>query len=555
MSATSGRNSFMSPRLLPESPAFESTAEEAVWTVLRDQLPDDAVLLANVALTDRKGDCEADLAVLWPDVGIVTIEVKGGHITRDHDGSWVQVAKNGHRKTIDPVYQAHRTHYALGSFIFGHTSLTHLRMTHLVAFPYTHVDNDFAAPGCPRWRVIDQLDVDGNAAGRVAAALRDVEDVPAPSAHHIDAIVDALTRRPGGQRALLSFLAENDDAVEHLTAKQSELLRALQDAPRLLVRGGAGTGKSYLALEQARRLSRQGQRVALVCYSHGLASFVKRRVAGFPEPDQPAYVGTFHHLGVLWGAKPYTGANQQYWDDELPVEMLGLAAHLTDAERFDAIVVDEAQDFADSWWPALLAGLRDPESGRLAIFLDEGQRVFGRQGVPPGQLTPVNLNENLRNTKQIAQTFGSLAHEQMKYGGLDGPPVQFIPCATDEALSTADDALLALLDAGWPPESMALLATGSRHPVQLERVQAHGTAGYWDSFWDTDDAFYGHVLGFKGLERPAVALAVNGFRDEERARELLYVGMSRARDLLVVCADPDDLRRWAGEGVMKRLGV
>lgn len=543
----------MSPRLLPESPTFESTAEEAVWTALRDQLPDDAVLLANVALTDRKGDCEADIAVLWPGIGIVTIEVKGGHITRGPDGSWVQVGSNGHRKPIDPIYQAHRTHYALSEFIRNHASLARLRMTHLVAFPYTHVDDDFAAPGCPRWRVIDQLDVGTNAAGKVATALRDVEGGTAPASQDVDAIVDALTRRPGGQRALLSFLAENEDAVEHLTAKQSSILRALQDAPRLLVRGGAGTGKSYLALEQARRLTRSGQRVALVCYSHGLASFVKRRVATFTKRDQPAYVGTFHHLGVQWGAKPYAGAEQHYWNNELPVEMLGLAAHLTDAERFDAIIVDEAQDFADSWWPALLGGLREQDTGRVSVFLDEGQRVFGRQGVPPGQLTPVNLDENLRNTKQIAQTFGSLAHEQMKYGGLDGPPVQFIPCATSDALSTADDALLALMDAEWPPESLVLVATGNRHPVQLERVQARGTAGYWDSFWDTDDAFYAHVLGFKGLERPAVVLAVNGFREEERARELLYVGMSRARDLLVVCGDPDDLRRWAGEAVMQRL--
>lgn len=64
-----------------------------------------------------------------------------------------------------------------------------------------------------------------------------------------------------------------------------------------------------------------------------------------------------------------------------------------------------------------------------------------------------------------------------------------------------------------------------------------------------------HVLGFKGLERPAIVLAVNGFREVERAREMLYVGMSRARDLLVICGDPTLLREHAGEGVMRRLGV
>ena len=129
------------------------------------------------------------------------------------------------------------------------------------------------------------------------------------------------------------------------------------------------------------------------------------------------------------------------------------------------------------------------------------------------------------------------------------------PSVTQDAVGVADDVLLMLMESGWPPESLALLTTGRRHPVQLERVQARGTAGYWDSFWDTDDAFYGHVLGFKGLERPAIVLAVNGFREVERAREMLYVGMSRARDLLVVCGDPAVLREHAGEGVMRRLGV
>ncbi len=65
--------------------------------------------------------------------------------------------------------------------------------------------------------------------------------------------------------------------------------------------------------------------------------------------------------------------------------------------------------------------------------------------------------------------------------------------------------------------------------------------------------FYGHVLGFKGLERPAVVLAINGFRDEARAREMLYVGLSRARDLLVVCGDIDMIRRIAGDAVVIRL--
>ena len=84
-----------------------------------------------------------------------------------------------------------------------------------------------------------------------------------------------------------------------------------------------------------------------------------------------------------------------------------------------------------------------------------------------------------------------------------------------------------------------------RHPEQKER-QAAGNAAYWDSFWDADQVFYGHVLGFKGLGRCAVVLVVNEESAFERSRERLYVGLSRARDQLVVCGDPDFIRDVGG---------
>ena len=313
-----------------------------------------------------------------------------------------------------------------------------------------------------------------------------------------------------------------------------------------------GSGKTWLALEKARRMTAAGQRVAVMCYSRGLAEYLKRWVASLPEKQRPAYVGTFHYLGISWGVEEGRDDDSQYWEEYLPGEMVSLAGALPDGERFDGIVIDEAQDFAESWWPAVVAALRSPDDGSLYVFADEGQRVFARQGRPPVALMPVNLKENLRNTKQIAGTFGSLTTTQMTYRGGNGVPVRFIQCATTEALDAADDAAVELLDEGWPTEAVALLTTYTRHPEQAAR-QKQGPEAYWASFWEDDDLFYGHVLGFKGLERPAVVLAVNGFRDEARAREMLYVGLSRARDLLVVCGDLELIRRVGGEAVARRL--
>ncbi len=72
---------------------------------------------------------------------------------------------------------------------------------------------------------------------------------------------------------------------------------------------------------------------------------------------------------------------------------------------------------------------------------------------------------------------------------------------------------------------------------------------------DGVDWYYGHVLGFKGLERRAVVLALNESRPRERSKERLYVGLSRARDQLVVCGDPEFVRDVGGPYVAKRLGL
>ena len=296
----------------------------------------------------------------------------------------------------------------------------------------------------------------------------------------------------------------------------------------------------------------------MVCYSHGLASYLRRLTSSWSRKQQPAYVGEFHRLGRQWGAAEgpdesiRNAETVQFWEHDLPRQMRELAETLLPGHRFDSIVIDEAQDFADDWWDPILACLRDPESGGIYVFSDEGQRVFDRFGAPPVPLVPLVLDHNLRNTRQIATAFQPLVDSPMRYMGGDGPDVSFVPCTAAEAMGVGDDQVDALLEKGWRPEDVALLTTGSRHPEQVAR-QAEGSEKYWDSFWDADQVFYGHVLGFKGLERRAVVLVVNESERRDRSRERLYVGLSRARDQLVVCGDPEFISEVGGPDLAHRL--
>jgi hypothetical protein len=180
--------------------------------------------------------------------------------------------------------------------------------------------------------------------------------------------------------------------------------------------------------------------------------------------------------------------------------------------------------------------------------------VFNRLGSPPVRLAPLILDHNVRNTRQIASAFQPLVDHPMRFLGGEGPAVKFVACSRDNAMDAGDDEVELLLEDGWRPEDVSLLTTGTRHPEQKER-QAAGNAAYWDSFGDAEQVFYGHVLGFKGLERRAVVLVVNEESAFERSRERLYVGLSRARDQLVVCGDPDFIRQVGGPDLARRLNL
>lgn len=539
-------------RSIPADPKFASPAEREVWKRLVDSLPGDATVLANQRLIDNDFDHEADLVVLLPERGVVVLEVKGGSVS--YDGEWHQ---SGH--VIHPTEQALRVKYALREYVEGDPRWSRGRIAwaHGVVAPYSHFPHDFQAPDCPRWALHDREDLHDLVSSVERNADEARRQARPPSADDLDLMVEILRGRGFTGHDRNADAEERRAEADRLTAEQAALLQVTRLLHRVEVRGGAGSGKTMLALTQAKELTRgrhdvPPQRVAVLCYSIGLGQFLRREVESWPKGTRPAFAGTFHELGRRWGAPDGTREDSDFWEEKLPALMAELAADLPEGEKYDAIIVDEAQDFADDWWVPLLRSLKDPERGGLYVYSDENQRIFARFGQPPVPLVPLVLDHNLRNTKQIHETFGPLAPTRMTSRGGEGLDVTFI--ATDDPLAAADDAVDILLDAGWHPGNIALLTIGSRHPVQVELTEHHGQVGYWKTYWE-DEVFYGHVLGCKGLERPAVVLCANEAKARDRSREKLYVGMSRATDHLIVVGDPDVVREIAGPAVAERLGV
>ncbi|WP_431710349.1 NERD domain-containing protein [Glutamicibacter uratoxydans] len=533
------------PRLYPPEPDFgdHQSAERDVWDRLRKALPDEVVLLHSVPVRHGSAEHEIDLLVAWPGVGLAAIEVKGGQVSLT-GGQWYQSDRKGKHPIQNPMAQVQGAAHALKQWLDQHSG-TRLssRFAHIVCFPYTHIPNDWVTAGIPRELVLDADDLIAP-----ASAIRQAIEAQGGAFTGLNPdFMERLITRITGTLDATSDQKLNSRELEavqdHLTVRQATLLSSTRSLQRVRFLGGAGSGKTWLAVAKAKELCAQGQRVGLFCYNKGLGQYLSRQVEQWRQ-NKPVHTGEFHAYATSLGVAD--GLGQDYFDQRMPQLLIEQAATLPLDQKLDAVIVDEAQDFAPLWWEAMLACMKDPASGQIYAFMDSRQDVYRRwDGEPLGgsfgqslDLVPIHVDENLRNTRKIAATFRSMLGEHFAPRGGDGLPVRVVQCDTADAIDVASDCVDALITEGWANNQIALLTTKSRHPIHQDHYDARTIdSDYWQGFHADQEEFYGHVLGFKGLERSVVILCVNGFKDMARAAETLYVGLSRARSLLVVVGD------------------
>jgi superfamily I DNA/RNA helicase len=311
----------------------------------------------------------------------------------------------------------------------------------------------------------------------------------------------------------------------------------------MLICGFAGSGKTMIAVEKATRLAKQGFLVLLVCYNRFLAQDLRQRLRGLDRLS----IATFHEVCLRLSEQagliiPEEAAqDSDYYSHFLPNTLLEALSRIQ--VRYDAIIVDEGQDFLDDWWTPLQLLLADPDQGVLYIFYDDNQCLYGHPPLLPLQGPPYLLTINCRTTKQI--------HEQIVHfyqgastpiaRGPDGTPVEFQIYERKEVLQETVMCLLLKLteEHHIPPEAILVLTPYSRKKSWLKAEQpATGPGLDWNPS-SPRQARLATIHSFKGLERPVVILVelerwlTQGVKGVELER-LLYVGCSRAKNYLLV---------------------
>ncbi|MFZ4719720.1 MAG: NERD domain-containing protein [Ilumatobacteraceae bacterium] len=530
-------------------------AERAVCRAFLDGLDDSWVLVPNVGITVDREDAEIDLVLASPTHGIVLVETKGGDV-RLKDGVWFQYERRLKRSPVVQVMRA--KHELLKRCRACSVDVRDLDLRHVVALPAVgSVPPEGLGPDAPAETLFsrDRLDHPAVALARV---LRERPPVPKDVFDRFlqllrpDVVLDGTPRRVlDWARARL-----DDETRVHLT----QLAQLDQYNRRVLVQGGAGTGKTLLAVRWARQAVARGERTLLLSFNKPVGGLLCQSVGGRPldapvedvsdvdvsdvdvsdvdvsvagEPDVAApprlVVGHFHqvvrHLIEPFGFRIEAPLTPEFWLDGFTDGLAQYAAEL--GTPFDTIVVDEGQDFHPHWIAALERLLDPAGARRLLMVADPGQAIYVDGWVPPPDMVTMPLTYNLRNCAAVARVVQRLGGPAPLPSAPVGDRVQHLPAGGHkEVRKRVRDAVERLTGEYCVPFSEIAVVT-TRADVR-DRLLAEQPDGVPLVRWEDraeDAVLCETVHRAKGLERTAIVLVDMSGEPDHR---LLYIGASRA---------------------------
>lgn len=471
---------------------------------------------------------EIDFLVTSPR-GILVLEVKGGGV-KCVDGRWVYTDRAGreHIKNESPFRQAESALHGLISrlqdrfskrtieeFVFGYGVVfpdCEWRQAGSEWDPHTLADarsfrrfDRWLASIFDRWR--EKAAIQRKSAGASDAALKEIQFFLRPEFETI--------------AALGSQVKQIEDNLVRLTEDQFALLDIVEANPRTFCTGGAGTGKSFLAAELARRWTASGEQVLLVCASPWLKAWIHGQLA-------------------IRGLTISTS------------DVVAAAARRASISHFDKLIVDEAQDLMQiASLDILDAHLKGSLSQGTWCFFGDLQNQAGLVGKIEqealdwlGQQAPVRLplRINCRNTLQVIDAIKDKLGADMGVRGTGSGPAVRNETFSNRAAAVAalEREIKKLADQGLAHSQITILSPLNYQESLAAQLPAKTRAAirqldeYGIRNFPPEAISFAEIANFKGLENDAVIVIDLPVKSDPSFPALSYVAMSRARAILIV---------------------
>ena len=393
-------------KMIPEKVVYFNTSygEKKVYESLK-QLPDEYIVFYSVAWQqkDRKKKSvtwgESDFTILHPQKGILVIEVKSGGISYKN-GNWMQTRldNNETNKMKDPLLQANKSKYRFIDIIdevkrFGQQC----SVESAVWFPsVTKNTKLLQLPLAYKEAIIlreEDLEESEKAIDRVYKYYDSKEHTNMDKSM-FNRIIERLAPEFNLVESVNSKKEEKEYTFLKLTREQSTLLDYLIEQRKVTIQGTAGTGKTLIAVEEAKRLSDEGRKVLFLCFNHFLCEHLR-------ESCQYSNIKYFNLHRLLYDfSGNYNIKNDEYLD---------ILNKIKDKLYFRDIIIDEAQDLNDDVIN-FFSKLSDEKDGKFYVFYDRNQLIYQRKNAEwiENSECKLVLSKNCRNTFQIAITSNNI---------------------------------------------------------------------------------------------------------------------------------------------------
>jgi hypothetical protein len=327
------------------------------------------VVLSNVHLLfgrPKPGSTEIDFVVIHPDRGICVLEAKPGTFDVD-EGTWFQKSRDGRRTKLrrSPFVQAEDEHKELQRFLWNRLGFPRdADMAHGVVFPDVAVDSNLG-PDAPTAITVGRTELP-NIETALARIFRFYDTRLSLSDADLERMVGLLMPSLELIVTRAADVAVTEEGIQRetrervpLTESQLQVVRGMNQREQLAVLGEAGTGKTVLAIERAKRLSDMGLRTLLLCHRGAVAAFMRTSLGGgvrrrfdLSSPEMLTVVPYDEFRTVLAAESGVSRRASPLWLLDAAVAV-GLS--------FDAIVIDEAQEFTAGDVQALAQLLPKPD--------------------------------------------------------------------------------------------------------------------------------------------------------------------------------------------------
>ncbi|MCY3804563.1 MAG: NERD domain-containing protein [Candidatus Saccharibacteria bacterium] len=544
----------------------KSKAEEKLFQAFKESSDLDYwYCLHSLGMSDHvsKRESEVDF-VLISTTGIFTLEVKGGRIKRE-SGVWILTDRFNHNhRGQSPFKQAQSSLYTLTRKLQNvlHQHLNQYVFGYGVVFP----DIEFTQTSS-EWNneiIFDQRDLNQPISKYIHRLVNYWQKRSRSSRkfsqHQVAEIINYLRGDFDLNISSHRYAVNTEQEIINLTREQIKHLDVVRSNPRITLSGGAGTGKTMLAMDMFAYNQKQARKTLFLCFNKLLASHLKTMHKDLIQSN--SVIDSLHNFIRAYINFTDEDINlfkdkKDLFQNQFPDKFL-MAIEKQPIDKFDYLIVDEAQDILTEKYLSVLdvlivGGL---QKGQWLICLDENQNIYD------GDLTKVfekiksystllNLNTNCRNTLNIVNETQLMTGMEINVEDpIEGMPVKHL-WYTDQAdqVRQTSKIIAQLLRDGFQPSDIIILSpyrhkslavsSSLKNEHQLQELSISNL----HTNKNKDVIYYSTIHSYKGLENQVVILTdiedVGHSKDKFSNKMKNYIGCTRARALLIILIKSD----------------